>query len=273
MMTNPNATDKFNTTWKLEFDHEEGYWVNGVQVSGGVTSDMKVEDFMTVTEVPYTDPETGITVSKTVFTIKKGMPLGVFIKATCTIKLYESNTGYIETKTSIINLILKQSTVQFEMYSPFFVESQDVLVTNQAGENAAFVLEGGGNDGVLAEGYDLLGNYGTSTAKRDVYEWKNNDYSPVDGKKAYRLINAILDDDGELAGWCTFAINNPTSSPIYFKNADGDKVYTAMPKKVTEGGKTRFQLAVYAEHISTSSSATITVSDPFGDQSAIFFFR
>ena len=270
MMTNPNAFDKFSLTWELEFDHEEGLWIGGTQVAGGVQTGMQVKDYMSVSEVAVYDEEEGITTSQTVFSIKKGTPLGVFIKATCTMKLYQTNTNYIEVETAVINFILKQSAVKFEMYSPTTVEGEDVLVVNQAGENAAFVLDGGGNDGVLTEGYDLLGDYGTSTAKRDVYEWKNNGYVEVPDKQAYKLINAILDDDGELAGWCTYAINNSTNSPIYFLNEAGDKTYTAMPKKVTVGEKTRFQLPVYAEHISTSSSATITVTDPFNDKTAMF---
>ena len=270
MMTNPNATDKFSASWKLEFDHLDGLQIDGTQISGAIDSSMKVEDFITITEIPEIDPENPeLATSKTVFNIKKGTPLGVFIKATCTIKLYQTNTGYIETESAVINLVLKQSAVQFEMYSPFVIESADSLVVNQAGESAAFVLDGGGNDGTLTDGYDLLADYGTSTAKRDVYEWKN-DYVKVEGKQAYNLVNAILDDDGELAGWCTFVINDTANSPIYFKNEGGQKTYTAMPKKVTVGGKSRFQLVVYAEHISTSSSATITITDPFGDKTATY---
>lgn len=271
LITNPENTDAFKIEWQLEFDHVTGY-VNagGTPVSGRIDAGWKVSDFLAITETIVED-ETDPTIKHSVPELRfiKGTPEGVFIKATCTLSLYKTNSGYIDTKSTVINLVLKQGEVEFKMYSPGRVDPDDVLIQNQPGVETAFVLDGGGNDGTVAEGYDLLADYGSSTTPRKVYKKSGagvGDYEEVVGETAYRLINGILGDDGELAGWCTYTINNVTDAAIYFKDGSGNKTYTANPTVVTgAGGKKRFRLVVYAEHISSSKESTITVTSPFGE--------
>ena len=277
LITNPENTDAFKIEWDLQFDHLDGYVVGGTAISGKIDAGWKVEDFISITETIVEDEhDPTIKHSVPVLDIIKGTKDGVFIKATCRLSLYSTTSGYIDYKSTTINLILKQSPVVFEMYTPYN-NGEDIFIENGPGSEAlkgydAFVVKGGENDGTLAEGYDLLADYGTSTSQRRVYVRNGSSEGAYvlktnpDGsdKTSYRLINAILDDDGELAGWCTFSINNVTDAPIYFKDAEGNKIYTASPSIITEGGKKRFQLIVYAEHISSSKEATITVTSPFG---------
>lgn len=284
LITNPENTDAFKIDWHLEFDHTNGYWVDGTQISGQIPANAKVEDYIIISEETYED--NGVKKSRPVLTIKKGTEDGVFIKATCTLSIYKTNNGFIDSKQAVINLVLKQSQVTFENYSPKQVETVNALIKNAPGQNDAFIMEGGGTDGRLGadsqplEGYDLLKDYGSSNSKLPVYERRpgsvgGNDYVAVtnpDGsqKTAYKLINAIWGDDGELAGFCTYSISNNDASKIYFKDADGNKVYTTTPNMVKKGNETFFELVVYAEYLPTSQPAVITITSPFGDTQGTF---
>ena len=270
LITNPENTDAFKIEWNLEFDHLNGFVDDGTPVSGRIDPLWQVKDFLTITETIVED-EDDPTIKHSVPVLRfiKGTPDGVFIKATCTLSLYKTNSGYIDTESTVINLILKQGEVTFKMYSPGRIDPDDVLIQNQPGLETAFVLEGGGKDATLTEGYDLLADYGSSTTPRKVYKKIGagvGDYEEIVGETAYRLVNGILGDDGELAGWCTYTINNVTDAAIYFKDGSGNKTYTATPTIVTgAGGKKRFRLVVYAEHISSPKESTITVTSPFGE--------
>ena len=280
LITNPENTDAFKIDWHLEFDHTNGYWVDGTQISGQIPANAKVEDYIIISEETYED--NGVKKSRPVLTIKKGTEDGVFIKATCTLSIYKTNNGFIDSKQATINLVLKQSQVVFENYSPKQVNSSSALIKNAPGQNDAFIMEGGGTDGRLGadsqplEGYDLLKDYGSQNSPLPVYERGpgsvgGDDYIPVqnpDGsqKTAYKLVNAILGTDGELAGFCTYSISNNDASKIYFKDAEGNKIYTTTPAK---NGK-NFELVVYAEYLPTSQPAVITITSPFGDTQGTF---
>lgn len=276
LITNPENTDAFKIDWRLELDRTQ----SGEQIPANA----KVEDYIIISEETYED--NGVKKSRPVLTIKKGTEDGVFIKATCTLSIYKTNNGFIDSKQATINLVLKQSQVTFENYSPKKVETVDALIKNKPGPNDAFIMEGGGTDGRLGadsqplEGYDLLKDYGSSNSKLPVYERGpgsvgGNDYVAVtnpDGsqKTAYKLINAIWGDDGELAGFCTYSISNNDASKIYFKDAEGNKIYTTTPNMVKKNNKTFFELVVYAEYLSTSQPAVITITSPFGDTQGTF---
>ena len=284
LITNPENTDAFKIDWRLEFDHTDGYWVDGTQISGQIPANAKVEDYIIISEETYED--NGVKKSRPVLTIKKGTEDGVFIKATCTLSIYKTNNGFIDSKQAVINLVLKQSQVTFENYSPKQVNSSSALIENAPGQNDAFIMEGGGTDGRLGadsqplEGYDLLKDYGSQNSPLPVYERRpgsvgGDDYIPVqnpDGsqKTAYKLVNAILGTDGELAGFCTYSISNNDASRIYFKDAEGNKIYTTTPNMVKKNDETFFELVVYAEYLPTSQSAVITIISPFGDTQGTF---
>ena len=278
LITNVETADVIKIEWKLEFDYLDGYeTVDGQQISGSVPKGAKVEDYLTIEEEIYED--NGVKKLKPKLTIKKGEKEGIFIKATCTISLYKTNSGYIDYKSSVINLVLKQSDVTFEFYSPKTIESHDALIANNPGVNDAFIMLGGGNDGSIAEGYNLLKSYGTKDSPLKVYKRAQGTADP-DGyvevidditgaqKTAYKLINVILGADGELAGFCTYSIDGgETNGAVYFKDELGNKVYSATPTKKGDD----FELILYAEYISSEKGATITVTSPFGIQSEIYY--
>ena len=264
---NPNGTN-IGINWFVTF-------ADGSTTKGGES----ISDYLTVRhDILYVDTELedGTTSRKYYFkpilNIKKGSTEGTEVIINCSIGLYKTNTGFIQQEQTSLNLTLIQSRVEFEKYS----EKEDasgrpIFVVNGTGEESALVMEGG-------QEINLLENISPSNESGyNVYRLKDNDYVPVLDKdnnqisRNYRII-ANLDTDNKLAEFCTYSIvRGGIGSPIYFKDASGNRVYTLTPSVVED--KPDKQLIVFADYISNTSEATIRVTSPFGDDSTTYQVR
>lgn len=246
MITNPLNTDAIKFEWSKRF------------VSGNNSQDV-IDDYITIIEDVV--EENGNYYSVTRVQLKKGTREGIEVQLTCTLSLYKTDTSYIDYRQASINLVLKQPEVTYKGYSLKTHNADSVLVVNGS-DAQALEVQGGGNDGTVAEGYNLLINYGTTGLPVYKYDPGTGSVIPDANNpdvRANGLLEVSLGADGQLAMFCTYTIvsDGNNVSPIYFKDSSGNRVYTATP--------TNGKLYFYVDYLSEDKNVTIRVTSPFND--------
>lgn len=195
----------------------------------------------------------------------KGTKDGVKLRATCTLGVYKTNSGFIYKHTLSTVIVLYQNDVVFSSYSEVNINesTKGYVLNNSNNENIQELTAGTPID--LFEEFKLKdGNNSNYYIYNDIaktYETANAPNNITTTKR----ITATLAGYDEIQAYCTYEIDNINA--LSFVGADGNLL--SAKKTQTINGKLRVQ----ASYLTADTRVKITITSPFGDTQGFYYIN
>ena len=203
-----------------------------------------------------------------VINVVKGTVGGTQVLLHLDISTYPDASGnYLQTKRKTIAITLVQDAPVYHFYSNLFIdeggaELKEIAIVNNSGISSQ-KIDGGNHIDILSAVGNTGGQGGTQGLQ--VYEYQTGNYvAKTPAAYTAKLLDVTVGENASIIGDIVFEIQDAENSPIYFKNIDGNKVYTAQAV-IDENNNNEYKLLVFANNVTIDITATLLIHTPFGD--------